>query len=40
MARAPDRLASHACVPGSNPTVPVYGFQRNNIVSPFSMGLG
>ena len=40
MARAPDCLASHACVPGSNPAVPVCGFQRNNIVSPFLMWLG
>ena len=35
MARASDCLASHACVPVSNPAVPMWGFQRNNIVSPF-----
>ena len=35
MARAPDCLASHASVPVSNPAVPVWGFQRNNIFSPF-----
>ena len=28
MARAPDCLASHACVPGLNPAVPELGFQR------------
>ena len=37
MARAPDCLASHACVPGLNPAVPERAFQRNSIVSPFSM---
>ena len=40
MARAPDCIASHACLPGSNPAVPLWGFQRNIIVSPFSMLLG
>ena len=40
MARAPDCLTSHACVPGSNPAVPMWGFQKNNIVSPLSMLLG
>ena len=38
--RAPDCLASHACVPVSNPIVPVWGFLRSSIVSPFSMWLG
>ena len=37
MARAPDCLASHVRVPRSNPAVPMSGFQRNIIVSPFSM---
>ena len=32
-----DCLASHPGVPGSNPAVPLRGFQRNIIVSPFSM---
>ena len=27
MARAPDCLASHACVPVSNPADPMWGFQ-------------
>ena len=36
MARAPDCLANHTCVPGSSPAVSVWGFQRNRIVSPFS----
>ena len=40
MTRAPDSLASHACVPVSNTAVPVWGFQKNSIVSPFSIGLG
>ena len=40
MARAPDCLASHACVPGLYPAVLMWGFQRNRIVSPFSMWLG
>ena len=40
MARAPDCLASHACVPGSNPAVLTWGFQLNIIVSPFSISLG
>ena len=35
MDRAPDCLASHACVPVLNPAV--WGFQRNSIVSPFSI---
>ena len=26
--RLPDRLASHACVPGSNSADPAWGFQR------------
>ena len=37
MARAPDCLASHACVQGSIPAVRVWGFQRNIIVSPSAM---
>ena len=37
MVRAPDCLASHAYVPGSNPTDPVWVFQSNIIVSRFSM---
>ena len=40
MARAPDDLVSHVCVPVSNPAVPVWGFRRTSIVSPFSMLLG
>ena len=40
MIRAPDCLASHVCIPVSNPAVLVWGFQRSNIVSPFSMWLG
>ena len=39
MARAPDCLASHAYDPGSNPADPVWGFQRNILISPFSMWL-
>ena len=35
MGREPDCLACHASIPGSNPTVPVWGFQRNSFVSPF-----
>ena len=35
--RTPDCLASQACIPGSNPADPVWGFQRNILVSPFSM---
>ena len=31
------RLASHAWVPVLNPAVPVWGFQKISIVSPFSM---
>ena len=30
-------LASHACIPVSKPAFPVWGLQRNSIVSPFSM---
>ena len=37
MVRAPDCLTSHACVPGSNPADPVWGFQRNLLVSLFLM---
>ena len=40
MASAPDCLASHACVPGSNSTCPVWGFQRHSNVSSCSMWLG
>ena len=36
--RAPDHFVSYACVPGSNPANPAWGFQRNIIVSPFSLG--
>ena len=39
MARAPDYLASHVCVPASIPAVPVQDLQKNSIVSPFSMWL-
>ena len=39
-ARAPDCLACHACVPGSSPAVTVWGFERNIILSPFTMWLG
>ena len=31
MARAPDCLASHACVPDSNPAIPVWGFPRKGL---------
>ena len=34
MARAPDFLASYACVPGSSHARPMWGFQRNSIVLP------
>ena len=34
--RTPDCLASHACVPDSNPADPARGFLRNNHVSPLS----
>ena len=37
--RAPDCLVSHACVPDSSPANPVWGFQRNILVSPLSMWL-
>ena len=37
MGRAPDCLASHACVHGSKLTDPVPGFQKNIIFPPFSM---
>ena len=38
--RAPDCLASHACIPGSSPADPAWVFQRNIRVYPFSMWLG
>ena len=40
MARAPDCLAGHACVPVLNPAFPVWGFLKSSIASPFSMWLG
>ena len=40
MARAPDCLASHACVLVSNPADPMWGVQKSSIVSPFLMWLG
>ena len=40
MGRAPDCLACHACVPGSNPADLVWIFQKNLLVSSFSMWLG
>ena len=40
MTRGPYCLASHTCVPVSSPAVPLWGFQRNSIVSPFSMWQG
>ena len=38
--RAPDYLANHACVPGSNQLILRVFFQRNIPVSSFSMWLG
>ena len=37
--RAPDCLTTHACVPGLNTADHEWGFQRNILVSPFSMWL-
>ena len=39
-ALAEDCLVRNACVPGSNPADPKWGFQRNIVISPFSTGLG
>ena len=40
MTRLPDWLTSHTYVSGSNPAVPVWGFQRSSIASPFAKWLG
>ena len=37
MAGAPDCLASHACVPGSNPAVPVWEAEKQHCFFLFSV---